>query len=291
MNNEQLKLFISIVENGSFSKAEKENYISKQAMMKQINNLESEVGCELLERNRKGIRLTQAGSIFYNGAVALITQMDQLIQQCKNVGSENLIRVGSVEHQVLLNPVNEAYAKLYPNIKIERAVHPNHSGEYRVEHRIIDVGETYNIDNMIAHMKFDYTKLCDFEYCAVMDKHHPLARNKELTLKQLTGYRTIAFPLMMSHAYISELQKTFKSHEGNLILSDEVDRQIENLFSCINTKQIVIMANPVSKSIDGLVTVPLSTHWSVEYGIIYKAPVSKAVRQYIDLAVTIYSKK
>ena len=41
MNDEQLKTFISVSDFGSFSASEKDMFISKQAMLKQINALNS----------------------------------------------------------------------------------------------------------------------------------------------------------------------------------------------------------------------------------------------------------
>ena len=69
MNDEQIKIFLAVAKAGSFSKAEENMHISKQAMLKQINALESELGARLLARSRLGISLTPSGQVFQKGIV------------------------------------------------------------------------------------------------------------------------------------------------------------------------------------------------------------------------------
>lgn len=58
---ERVSYFLKTAEYGSFSKAAKELYISPQALTKQIDVLEEELGQTLFERNSKGVSLTNFG--------------------------------------------------------------------------------------------------------------------------------------------------------------------------------------------------------------------------------------
>ncbi|MFR6643353.1 MAG: LysR family transcriptional regulator, partial [Megasphaera sp.] len=51
MDIQNLQTFLAVAKLGSFTKAAEQNFISATAVMKQINKLESELGCTLLERS------------------------------------------------------------------------------------------------------------------------------------------------------------------------------------------------------------------------------------------------
>ncbi|KRL88214.1 helix-turn-helix domain-containing protein [Lactobacillus kalixensis] len=64
MYNEQLDTFISIAESGSFSKTTEQMFISRNAVMQQINLLEKNTDLTLFIRTTHGVKLTAAGKIF-----------------------------------------------------------------------------------------------------------------------------------------------------------------------------------------------------------------------------------
>ena len=53
MNDNQLRSFLTVAECGSFSKAEEGSFLSKQALIKQIDALEDELGFRLLSRGKR----------------------------------------------------------------------------------------------------------------------------------------------------------------------------------------------------------------------------------------------
>lgn len=287
MTDEQLKLLFLVAEKGSFSKAEESGYVSKQAILKQINKLEEELGFPLFERGKKGVRLTEAGSHFVSGIKKLQTQKEKLIKTCRNMVVDQCIRIGNVEHQVLLDRVTNEFTMRYPEVRIVRAVHPNHSGEWRVENNIIDVGETFSIDKGPA-FHYTFKPLTHVPFVAAMRIGHPLSSLSAVSLKQLTQYPLTVFPRMLNTEVINALHEAFKDRNENLIERDDVDHQVEAAFECLSSDSLLLTANPFIHSISELVKIPLDAGWTREYGIIYNEPVSPVVRKYIDLAEEIY---
>ncbi|MGN1389378.1 MAG: LysR family transcriptional regulator [Bulleidia sp.] len=287
MNQEQIRIFLAAADCRSFSGAEETMYMSRQAMLKQINHLEAEIGCKLFLRSHAGLVLTPAGKEFYQGAGKLLREQENLIQKCRRASEEQTLRIGNVEHQVLLDCVTEAYIKLYPGIRIQRVAHPNHSGEWRVDHDIIDVGESFLSDRTPPH-QYVFTELTRVPYVAAMSPEHPLSEKKTVSLKDLSGYQTVCFRNMLMESYLDALKAAFRAHPENLILRDDVDHQVEAAYACMSDGTILITANLFLKSISGLHSIPLSEGWERTYGIIYKTPVSDAVQKYIDLAQELY---
>lgn len=68
MNINQVKYFVSVFEQQSFSLAARERQVSVQAVSKSINDLEREIGQKLFERSGHGAAPTQLGRRFYQKA-------------------------------------------------------------------------------------------------------------------------------------------------------------------------------------------------------------------------------
>ena len=288
MNDEQLKIFVLVADKGSFSKAEEESYISKQAMFKQIHNLEEEVETQLFIRSKTGIKLTPSGKVFYDGAQKLLKEKKALIKEVRRVGNKQIIRIGNVEHQALLDRVNEAFQQKYPEIELKRVIHPNHSGEWRVENNIQDVAETFYMKNR-PETNTNYYRLTDSPYVVAMSLSHPLSKKAMVSLSELRDYNLYVFPIMIEKNYMDMINKAFLGKEKRLQLRKDVDNQVEVAYGCVNTKNLLLTANPFIHSISELKSVPLKEGWSREYGVMTAKEITPAVQKYIDLAKELFS--
>ncbi|MCD8023147.1 MAG: LysR family transcriptional regulator, partial [Lachnospiraceae bacterium] len=300
--------------------ADKPDFISKQALLRQVNQLEDEVGEKLLLRTPYGISLTEAGRVFYDGAKEILDLEDDVLTRCrKSAPSQEELRVSYIEHQALLNGVTEAFMQKYPDIRIRRVVHPNHSGEFRVEHGIADVGETF-YSKYTASSPNAYTRLADMPYLAAMSRSHPLAGKMQVSLEDLTDYPVIIYAPMTDASYRQELQRAFaekgravrknpgRVESGNettmqedfsdvpfvsgtpcLDVRRDVDAQVQAAFFCAETDAILLTANCFVRSIPELQVVPLAEDWHQEYGIIYRPNPSRTVRKYIEQPLAKYA--
>jgi len=77
MNVSQLRTFVAVVEQGSFSGAAKSLAISQPAVTMQVQALEADVGATLLDRKYRRIDLTEAGKTLLPHARAVLEQLGQ----------------------------------------------------------------------------------------------------------------------------------------------------------------------------------------------------------------------
>lgn len=291
MNDKQLRLFLLSADYGSFSAAEAAAFISKQALIKQINALEAEIGVPLFARSNGGLSLTPAGRRFYEGAREMLRLHEQVISECRSASPERtVLRVGQVEHQALLSEVTDAYAAKYPDVLIKKVIHPNHSGEYRVANDIIDVGETFYLDSILPQ-KFCYTRLADMPYLATMRPGHPLCAAPRIALSDLTAYSTMVFAQMVKPEYLAALREIFSAAPDRLLIRRDVDNQVDAAFECSASDTVLLTANCFVRHIPQVVARPIAEGWSQEYGVIYRPHPTPAVQKYIDLAVWYYGQK
>lgn len=73
MQVESLRYFIALEQAGSFYGASKNLLISQQGLNKAITALETELGLKLVERSRRGVRLTSDGEVFLRHAKRIVT--------------------------------------------------------------------------------------------------------------------------------------------------------------------------------------------------------------------------
>lgn len=116
--------FIVLVKAGSINAAAEQLHISPQALHQQMDTLESEVGCKLLVRSRKGIQLTAAGTVFHKQIGTLIKDYRSLIQQTldEDARERNTIYTSSgalFRDHIFVNALIQ-FKKHYPNIIVKK---------------------------------------------------------------------------------------------------------------------------------------------------------------------------
>ena len=84
MQVQTLRYFVELARVGSFYGAAKQLGISQQGLNKAITALEAEMGCELVERSRRGVQLTLSGEILLRRAERIVDESNALERDLAN---------------------------------------------------------------------------------------------------------------------------------------------------------------------------------------------------------------
>src|SRR5689334_12544715 len=116
---EGIKIFVRVVESGSFSAVARELGTGQPAVSKQVAALEERLGAQLLMRTSRSLSLTEAGRDFYESAVPLISDLEAAESR---IGSGQASPSGVV--RVTAAP---AFSRLYvvPKLLLFRARYPS----------------------------------------------------------------------------------------------------------------------------------------------------------------------
>ena len=76
MDLRQLRYFVGIVQAGSLSRASDQLHVAQSALSHHLSSLESELDRQLVMRGPKGIVLTEAGTVLYRHAEAILRQVE-----------------------------------------------------------------------------------------------------------------------------------------------------------------------------------------------------------------------
>lgn len=94
MTLSMLRYFIAVAEAGSFTEAAAACFVSQPALSRAIANLETELGCTLIDRDgRKSVQLTPAGQVMLVEARRVLQQIEVLAQRVQRAEREGCAHV------------------------------------------------------------------------------------------------------------------------------------------------------------------------------------------------------
>jgi DNA-binding transcriptional LysR family regulator len=144
MDFDQLRTFLEVAKQGSFSRAGQKVFRSQSAVSAQIRQIESEYGERLLDRSGKTVRLTPAGEVFREYAQRMLTLRDESLRAVADHGNDprGVLALGANEATCLyvLPNVFAEYLRLYPSVQVSIYRNFSHKILERLDSGAIDVG-------------------------------------------------------------------------------------------------------------------------------------------------------
>ena len=189
MNLNQLRYFISVAENGSFTKAAMSHYVSQTAITQQIHALEENIGIQLLDRTSRPVSLTPAGKVFLKEAREILSRMDAALSRTReaSTGLQGELRIGytkGYEHSSLTNYL-KTFHHQYPNVLISCYRCDTDALASGLINGNYDVIFTWDSTNLRQEEALELKVVEHVPLCVALYSNHPLARRKKLTRKDL----------------------------------------------------------------------------------------------------------
>jgi DNA-binding transcriptional LysR family regulator len=123
MELRQLRYFLAIAEEGSFSRAAQRLHVSQPPLSTQIRNLEEEIGARLLVRTNRGASLTASGQVFYEEMRGVLARLDSARTRTLQAhrGDVGVLSVGfvSIADYGILPPAIKSFRTQFPRIEIQ----------------------------------------------------------------------------------------------------------------------------------------------------------------------------
>lgn len=121
-----IKIFVRVVESGSFSAVARELGIGQPAISKQVASLESHLGAQLLMRTSRNLSLTEAGRDFYESASRLIDDLEAAESRVGRgqTSPSGLLRVTAAHafSRLFIIPRLPEFFSRYPYVSVEMLV-------------------------------------------------------------------------------------------------------------------------------------------------------------------------
>lgn len=157
MEFKQLNYFVHVADLGSFSKAAAFLSVAQPALSRQIRNLETELGTELLYRDGRGVTLTEAGGRLLDHAKTILDHTerarDEIIALKDTPTGSAILGIPPTVCQVLVAPLVRRFKESYPSVSL-RVIEgfSGHVKEWLASGRI-DVGVLYDAPRARRNLK------------------------------------------------------------------------------------------------------------------------------------------
>lgn len=188
MNIRHLRYFIEVASTGSLRRASEVLYVTQSALSRAIMELESELGCVLLERHQRGVRPTRQGLAFAQGGRRILADVDSLrsevlAQDTEPVGHVRLaMPVGM--RDLITRPLVRNLRRDYPGIRVDVADGNAHENRGAVLEGQADVAVIQELDRGLP---LNYRRMYVDALCLVGPRSANFSFHKPLPLSSLSG--------------------------------------------------------------------------------------------------------
>lgn len=183
-----LRYFCEVVVTGSIREASERLNVAPSAVSRQIQNIEADAGLPLFERHPRGMRLTEAGVLFYQHARQVLLDAGRVQAEIDDLKGmrRGKVRIYAVEGIIspLLIPCIVSFRHKYPGVTFQIVITGSEFVEYAVRESEADIGITFNTQ---PHPEITCVGRWPDSVVVAVACNHPLASKRRFTLTDLVG--------------------------------------------------------------------------------------------------------
>jgi DNA-binding transcriptional LysR family regulator len=207
----QLRYFVAVAEESSFTRAANRLMITQQSLSQQINALERILRAKLFDRDSRGTRLTDTGALFLPEARAVLDRADEAVAVVQRAvrGETGRLRVAFLATTTnhLLPPVVRAARERLPGLELvteETTIAPLVEGVLSGRYDLAFTRPP-QVPGLAART------IATEQVCAVLPEGHPLADRTELTLSELADERWVMTPRSSWEPWHQTFEENFRA--------------------------------------------------------------------------------
>lgn len=256
MNLSQLYYFKKLAELQHYTKAAKELYISQPSLSDSMSSLEKELGVTLFQKEGRTTRLTKYGSEFYEHVTAALRELEHGIAVVKRHSGQigGTVDIGCIptllgdylagainNYSTFHNPMTKF--SVYQGVTLD-IIPRVKSGQY-------DLGFCSKVEN---EPDLVFVPITTQELIVVVNKEHPLARQKGVYLQELKPYMVTTYRLDIPIGQVVQRWLKPKQIEASYLYDSEI-----TICGLVSRKSMVglVARTPYQRQFDNLVEVEL----------------------------------
>jgi LysR family transcriptional regulator, benzoate and cis,cis-muconate-responsive activator of ben and cat genes len=293
MELRHFRFVVTLAEELHFGRAAARLNISQPPFSRQIRQLEEELGVKLFHRNRRQIKVTEAGRMFTEQARQILAEAEQARHLVAEVARSTAgqLKVGfpsSAESGILVN-VFETFGREYPNVRIVLRSMSTADQVQALRSRELQVG-------FLRLPVYDAT--AEIEVIArepvvvALPERHRFALHKRLHLDVLDNETYIMFPRNMNPGYYDFLLEACRSAGFTVKVAREADTTCTALALVAAGLGIALLpASAQDLGRHGVVFRSLEPPATTEMAVAYNRDSSKALTSFLEVVRRIAGRK
>ena len=189
----ELKVFVTVATEHSFSRAAVKLCRTQPAVSQAVRRLEEDLGEPLFDRSTKSAKLTQAGDALLPEAIQLLRMADEAVAAVRQLSQREraVLRIGGDEPDAhILLPALSTFLVQQPHVSVEFRRVADLDVLAEVGAGTIDMGITTR-ERVPAPLCSVPVPLLSTGFCALLPKSHPFATWRELPVTVLHSERLV----------------------------------------------------------------------------------------------------
>jgi len=256
-----LESAIAVAEELSFSRAARKIHVSQPTVTRNISVIEGSLGCELFERNRKTVKMTDAGRAFVEEARVSVLHHLRAFQAARAVveNAEVVLNVGKSPYAdpFFITTLRTIQLPLYPNLRMEE------SSQFSCDlvHEVLSGGlDLAIVTEPPESPRLTTVKIGESPFYIAMSEEDDLAYEHSVTLDMLAGRSWVLFERRMHppvYDAVIGLAQTRKVHPAGIhhVMMPEEAFPLIAANSCV---AFVVKSGALRIARDGVTVRPLA---------------------------------
>jgi len=253
MELRHLRYFLAVAEALNFTKAAALLRVAQPALSRRVQDLEDEIGVDLLKRSPRGVVLTAEGKLFLEKTRQILKLADESVEQVRALarGEEGELHMGYAPAPTveILPPALAAFQKAFPRVRV--LLHDFS------EQELIDGLRNGRLELALMprgagpqSVGLEFETLRSYPICVAVAPKHRFARLKTITLEMVAAEPMIGFNRKDYPEYYVGLDRLFEPLGIKPRVVVECDSS-SSLITEIETGRGVAIASPVLRHASG----------------------------------------
>jgi len=253
MELRHLRYFLAVAEALNFTKAAALLRVAQPALSRRVQDLEDEIGVDLLKRSPRGVVLTAEGKLFLDKTRHILKLADESVEQVRALarGEEGELHMGYAPAPTveILPPALAAFQKAFPRVRVllhdfseQELIEGLRNG--RLELALMPRGTGSQ------SVGLEFETLRSYPICVAVAPTHRFARLKTITLEMVATEAMIGFNRKDYPEYYVGLDRIFEPLGIKPRVVVECDSS-SSLITEIETGRGVAIASPVLRHASG----------------------------------------
>jgi DNA-binding transcriptional LysR family regulator len=187
MRFEQLEQFVALGNLRHFRQAAEQTNISTSALTRSIQTLEEEIGCELVKRSTRSVRLTEQGELFLAYSKTTLNELENAkksIKQSLSGNNQDKLVIGYTQQMSSVVPVVcGQFLARNPSVKVEMQMLDEAELMNKLQLGEIDITVCMHSSELASSDIYIPDQLIMF-----VAKNHPLLQKDSVTKQELMSY-------------------------------------------------------------------------------------------------------
>ena len=297
----QLRTFVAVINNRSFTRAAAQLFLTQSAVSQQMAALEEEVGSALFYRKGRSIEPTESATYLYREVKPLLEHLDNAIDKAAGISTAAVQRLclyyrGDAVDPLVV-PILDNLRSQRPDMTL-RLLRSKKTGNTMASVRSGEADLAllkYDPAHMLPDMR--YVPIGASHLTCVLPQGHPLAQQELIHPSDLAGERLV---LLESRPDNVEGSRTFRNSLRYQWIHDKLKtlyptgfiEAVDNITAATMVRAgygITLIDSSQVASETGLAFVPYAENHIFEYGALYSAHnLNPCVLDFIDAVQRVY---